>query len=151
MDQTVFLEDPGVFLQETFASKPMLGPAVFDLRVGERDPDLVHLVRSETPVDQLDLRAQKAGVGHPFLSNGLGTPPQTGPLDVHPDEILFRMAPRQSDGIFPLATAQLQDNGMVVAEKFLPPMPPQRKISFEQVLPRRLQQPRESLVLLKTF
>ena len=80
---------------------------------------------------------------------GLGqAAPHAGTFDVNADVIDFGMHPGQSDGVFTLAAAQLQHDGMVVMEK-LGPLAFQRKSLRHDALVGVFKEVVEGLVLRK--
>ena len=95
---------------------------VLHLRIGEGQPDFLHLVGRKEPVDNLDAGAQESHVGQSLLQSELGTRPHAGAFDVDADEIHLREKFGQADGIFPFAASQLKNDGMVVVEILLAPV-----------------------------
>ena len=93
------------------------------LRVGEGEPDLLHLARSEEAVDNLDVCAQESYVLQPFLQRLCGTAPHTRTLDIHPDEVAVGITAGQPHSILSASAAQLQDYRVVVLEEILTPAP----------------------------
>ena len=66
-------------------------------------------------VDELDACAQEAYVVHPAVRGGLRAAPHACALDVDADVVAQRIALGQCDGVFALAAAQFQYDGVVVA------------------------------------
>ena len=119
VDEALAGEDFAVQLHEAGRGEPLV--YLLHLRVGEGNPNLRHLARGEELRDQLDAGAEESDVRHPALQRLLGTTPHPRPLDIHADEVLPGEEAAEADGIFPLATAQLEHNRVVILEKQLVP------------------------------
>ena len=83
-------------------------------------------------VDEFYRRAQKGHIGESFLQGGFCAGPHAGALDVDADKVLVRILACQSHGILAFATAQFEDNGVVVLEKIRIPTALHRKTFLPQ-------------------
>ena len=100
-----------------------LGPLlILGLGIGESEPDLADLTRGKEVMDEFNLGAEESHIGQPLFVAGLCTPPKAVALDVHTDEVPLWMAARQAHGVFALATAQLERDGVVVPKNFRVPL-----------------------------
>ena len=125
MDDTAGLEGLEVAQEEARGSQALRH--LLHLRIGEGNPDLVHLPRGEEAPKGLDLTAQEGHIAHPCLMRSLSPRPDACPLDVHADEVLLRIDLCEAYGVLALATAQLEDDGMIVVEEILSPASLQRE------------------------
>ena len=85
MDDATIDEETAVAVHEVGGGETLA--RVLHLRVTERQPYLLYLIRSEETVDDLDIRTQEGDILQSFLDSLCGTRPHTGSLDVHPDEV----------------------------------------------------------------
>ena len=147
VDPPVGPEQAGVTGQVERRGETFLGPPGLELRIGEGDPDFGHFVFGEQRVDELDACAQEAYVVHPAVRGGLRAAPHACALDVDADVVALRVALSQRDGVFALAAAQFQYDGIVVAEEITVPVPFQRVVAVEHLVEFGLHETFESQVL----
>ena len=120
MDEATIGEEMAIAVEEPRGGESLT--RVLHLWVAEGEPYLADFVRGEEAVDDLDIGAQEGHILQSFVQGLCGACPHAGALDVDANEIDIGKQLSQSDGIFTLATAQLQDNGVVVMEILLVPM-----------------------------
>ena len=70
------------------------------MRVGECEPNLLHLARCEETIDYLDIRSQESNVGQTFAQRFGSTAPHTGSLDIHANEVAVGITASQAHSIF---------------------------------------------------
>ena len=109
-----------IALQEESRSETLAG--ILHLWVGESEPDLLYLILGKETVDDFDIRAKERHILESFMKGLSGSCPHSGTLDVNAYEVYVRVALCQSDSILSLAAAELEDDGVVVMEKLLPPV-----------------------------
>ncbi len=147
MDGAARRQHPRIGREEPGRREALARPLGPELRIGEGDPDLVHLARGEKRTDQLDARTQKTHVAHAALGRGLRTAPHAGALDVDADEVALRRALGQRHRILALAAPQFEHDGTVVMKKIAVPAPLERMIPAEHLVEPGLHQTFECQVL----
>ena len=95
----------------------MLCSLVLDLWVGERNPDFAHFALVEQMVHQLNLCTQKGHVTQILLNGCFGPTPKSRSFNIDANVIPVRVHLGKTYSVFPFSTAQLQNYGIVVAEK----------------------------------
>ena len=128
MDFACRPKDPAVPIQKVGVCEPVLGPAMFDLRVGKGDPDFSYLPGGKELVDEFDLSAQEACIGQLFASDDAAPAVDAGPLHIDAQEVLVGKPAGQTHGVVPFATAELQDKGVIIAKKISGPSAAQPEI-----------------------
>ena len=120
VDDAAVDEKLAVTLHEIRRRETLAG--ILHLRVGEGEPDLLHLVLGEESLDDLDVGAEESHILQSFV-DGLGGPcPHAGSFDVDADEVDVGVALGKFHSVFPFAAAELQHNGILVVEILLVPM-----------------------------
>ena len=147
VDPPLGTEEAGVIVEVERRGEAFLGAPGLELRIGEGDPDFGHLVFGEQPVDELDARTQEAHVMHLVVCGSLCTAPHARTLYVDADVVAQRVPLGQRYGVFALAATQLQDDGVVVAEKITVPVPFERVVAVEHLVEFGLYETFESQVL----
>ena len=150
IDPPCGFQQPGVVFEEQRRGETLLGPAAFELRIGKGDPDFVHLVFGEQAVDELHARAQEARIGDLPLGDALRAAPHAGALDVDADIVARRVVFGQRHGVFALAAAQLQYDGVVVVEKVAAPAPLEGMVAVEYLVEFGLYETVESQILAES-
>ena len=120
VDEASVDEELAIAIQEIGAGESLAG--VLHLGVGEGEPYLLHLARSEKTFYNLDVGAQKGHVLQSLFGCLCGSRPHASSFDVDTNEVDVRIELGQFYGIFSLATAQLQDDGVLVMEILLMPV-----------------------------
>ena len=146
VDGSVGAQQPGVAFEEERRREAFLGPAGFELRVGEGDPQLRDLAFGEETVDELDPCAEESDVLHAAFRCGLGAAPHPGPLDVDADVVAVGVALGQRHGVFALSAPEFEHDGVVVVEEIGIPMPFERMVVAENLLEFGLYETPESEV-----
>src|SRR5699024_6206659 len=131
MDRTAGFEQTGVCGEERRGREAFFRALGAELRIGEGDPDLVHLARREKRADEFDARADESYVAHPALRGGLRAAPHAGALDIDADVVAAGVALGERHGVFAFAAAQFEYDGTVVAEEIAPPMAFERVVAAE--------------------
>ena len=131
VDDAVGFQETAVALEEKRGGQAGVLAAA-ELRIGEGEPDFGDLARTEEGVDELDAGAEEGDVAHLFLRGLLGALPQARALDVHADEVHFRMPPGQGDGVVPLAATQFQHDRLGLFEHIPVPVPLDRMVPQDQ-------------------
>ena len=140
MDDSAGTEETAVALKEKRGGEAGVLAAA-ELRIGEGEPDFGDLARTKEGVDELNARAQESHVPEGILRGFLRPLPQAGALDVHADEVHFRMPAGQGDGVIPLTAAQLHHDGLVLRKHIPVPVSLDGMIPQDQLLgPFRLRQ-----------
>ncbi|CAI8420771.1 MAG: Uncharacterised protein [Cryomorphaceae bacterium] len=103
--------------------KTVLSALVFDLWVGEGDPDFVHFIRTKTLIDPVDACSEKGDVVKTFFGCCFCTTPQSGTFDIYSDVVALRMTTSVLYGVFSLSTTQFEYDAMIISELFLGPIP----------------------------
>ena len=125
VDEAAGRQDMPVQLEETSRGQAL---ALFlHLRVGEGNPYLGHLAGREERLEQFDGRAQEGDVLQPEFLCPRSACPHAGTLDVDADVVAAGVAHGKVDGVFALAAAQLEHDGVVVVEKVSVPVAAQGK------------------------
>ena len=94
----------------------------------------------------VDAGTQERHVLQSLLVALLQSTPDAGAFDVDADIVDLGMHARQPDGIFALATAQLQHDGVIVMEKLLVPLALQREALAHDAFVTVFEQVGEGLV-----
>ena len=95
---------------------------ILHLGVGEGEPYLLYLVRSEEALDDLDIGTQEGDILQTLLEGLSSSRPHACSLDVDTNEVDVRVELGELYGIFSLATAEFEHNGVVIVEILLVPM-----------------------------
>jgi hypothetical protein len=119
VDNRLVLQKMLVTFKETCGYQPF--QRLFGLGVGESDPYTAYLIAGKERAYKIDAGAEKNRVLYPFAQGLFGSFPHAGPFDVDAYEIVPGIAAGQVDRVFPLATPQLQDDGLVVVKNRLVP------------------------------
>lgn len=90
------------------------------LGIGERNPNFLHFVFCEIVRDVIDVRSQKTNIGKVFDECRFGPCPHAVALDINADVVNLGIESRQTQGIIAFAAGEFNDDGMVVAKKFVP-------------------------------
>ena len=121
------------------------------MRVGEGDPNLGHFILGEEMLDLVDASTEERHILQAFLVRLLQTTPDAGAFDVDTYIINVAMGTGQADGVFPLATTQLEHDGVVVMEEVGMPLALQREALAHDAFIAVFEQVREGLVLSESF
>ena len=120
VDEAPVGQEPAVALQKPGGGESLA--RILHLRVAEGEPYLLHLAPGEEVVYDFDVGTQEGHVLQPFLQ-GLRSPrPHACSLDVDADEVDVGKHLGQSDGVFALAAAQLQHDGVLIVEVLFSPV-----------------------------
>ena len=125
MDQSSGLHDVSVAIHEAGASESLVD--LLHLRVAESNPDFRHFVRGKELFNQLDVCSDKGDIAEVGLQGLGGTCPHACSFDVDANEILVGITLSKTNGIFPLAASQFENNGMLIVEVFVVPASLQRE------------------------
>ena len=91
VNASAWLENLAIHLKELGRDHAMLGALIFDLRVGEGDPNGIDFTWTKAACDPLDAGSQKGRIGQWSFHSGFCATPHAGALDVHADEIGVRV------------------------------------------------------------
>ena len=90
MDDAARLQNIFITIQKIRVGKAVLGAAVFDLGIRERDPDFVHFVLRKEAVYQFHLCTEEGDVVQMMFNGFFSSEPKPRAFDVDSDEIVQR-------------------------------------------------------------
>ena len=138
MDSGIVAQQLAVTLHEIGGGQSL--GSLLHLRIGEGDPQSVHLVGGKEVRQQFDVRAQKRHIGQSLCSSLLGALPHTCAFDIHAYVISIGIYARQAYGIISVPATKFEQQWMVVMEKTVAPLAfhRQRGIVRRHIRPTRI-------------
>src|SRR5690625_6128677 len=109
-----------ISLPKSGRGQPATREARFWKRVGEGDPDLLHLTVAEEEGEIVDRHPDKTHILKRLISGGSCPFPDAGPFDIHPCKITTGVHSGHRQGIVSPATGQLKRQWVVIAKYSAP-------------------------------